>query len=535
MTTLKKPPSSPDRPAVARRRTLHDLDERERNLRFDELQARMPGIWDLMDRDVSDESVVVVPSLSRDDSTSARSGTLNQAMEERSLFLLLLLRQPRLRMIYVTSMPISEAIVDYYLGLLPGVIPQHARRRLTLVSVNDGSAGPLSAKLLHRSRLLRQVRELIPNPEHCHLVGYNVTEDERDVALSLGIPIYGCDPRLSPLGEKTGCRRLFEEVGVRYPIGAEDLHTREDLVDALAEMRTRHPTMVEAIVKLNDGVSGQGNAVVDLRGLPGPGEPDERTLLEERLAGLQLESASMTAAEYFELFARGGGIVEERITGDRLLSPSVQLRVLPDRTVEVLSTHDQVLGGASGQSYLGCVFPADPAYSRKIAEDALPVAQRLAELGVLGRFAIDFVVAESDGEWSTYAIELNLRKGGTTHPFLTLQFLLGGSYDAEQGIFTTPSGDRKHLVATDHLESPALTTLREEDLFDIVVRHDLHFDQASQTGVVLHMISSLTELGRIGLTAVGSTAEQAWDLHQRAEEALLLEAQVAARDRPLVV
>ena len=285
MTTLKKPPSSPNRPAVARRRTLQDLDERERNLRFDELQARMPGIWDLMDRDVADESVVVVPSLSRDDSTSARSGTLNQAMEERSLFLLLLLRQPRLRMIYVTSMPISEAIVDYYLGLLPGVIPQHARQRLTLVSVNDGSASPLSAKLLHRSRLLRQVRELIPNPEHCHLVGYNVTEDERDVALSLGIPIYGCDPRLSPLGEKTGCRRLFEEVGVRYPIGAEDLHTRQDLVDALAEMRTRHPTMVEAIVKLNDGVSGQGNAVVDLRGLPGPGEPDERTLLEERLAG----------------------------------------------------------------------------------------------------------------------------------------------------------------------------------------------------------------------------------------------------------
>ena len=53
-----------------------------------------------------------------------------QAMEERFLFLLLLLRQPRLRMIYVTSMPIDPRIIEYYLALLPGVIPSHALARL---------------------------------------------------------------------------------------------------------------------------------------------------------------------------------------------------------------------------------------------------------------------------------------------------------------------------------------------------------------------------------------------------------------------
>ena len=54
-----------------------------------------------------------------------------------------------------------------------------------------------------------------------------------------------------------------------------------------------------------------------------------------------------------------------------LLSPSVQLRVLPDRSVELLSTRDQLLGGSSGQSYLGCIFPADPAYSRLISAPAI--------------------------------------------------------------------------------------------------------------------------------------------------------------------
>ena len=79
-----------------------------------------------------------------------------QAMEERALFLLLLLRQPRLRMIYVTSQPVSEAIIEYYLGLLPGVIPSHARARLIMVAVGDASPTPLSSKLLARPRLLRK-------------------------------------------------------------------------------------------------------------------------------------------------------------------------------------------------------------------------------------------------------------------------------------------------------------------------------------------------------------------------------------------
>ena len=71
--------------------------------------------------DLEDESVVIVPSVSMPRTVAAGSA-ITQAFEERSLFLLLLLRQPRLRMIYVTSMPINSRIVEYYLALLPGVI-----------------------------------------------------------------------------------------------------------------------------------------------------------------------------------------------------------------------------------------------------------------------------------------------------------------------------------------------------------------------------------------------------------------------------
>jgi hypothetical protein len=238
---------------------------------------------------------------------------------------------------------------------------------------------------------------------------------------------------------------------------------------------------------------------------------------------------------YLAKLAERAGVVEELVSGREVRSPSVQLRVLPSGQVELLSTHDQLLGGPSGQSYLGARFPADIAYARAISAEARTIGARLAREGVLGRFAIDFVVVrENDGSWTPYAIEINLRKGGTTHPFLTLQFLTDGRYDADTGLFMTPSGSEKHLVATDHLESPVLKGLLLDDLFDVIARHGLHFDQSRQTGVVLHMLSCLTEEGRIGLTAVGDSPSDADHSYRRAERILLDEARLALSDLPPV-
>ena len=153
---------------------------------------------------------------------------------------------------------------------------------------------------------------------------------------------------------------------------------------------------------------------------------------------------------------------------------------------------------------------------------------------MIGRFALDFVaVRDQAGEWQASAIEINLRKGGTTHPFLTLQFLTDGTYDPETATFTAPSGKHKFFVASDHVESPAYRGLTPDDLFDIVVRHGLHFDQSRQTGVVFHMLASLTEAGHLGMTAVGDTPEEARALYDRAIAVLDDEAADAMTVRPL--
>jgi hypothetical protein len=49
----------------------------------------------------------------------------------------------------------------------------------------------------------------------------------------------------------------------------------------------------------------------------------------------------------------------------------------------------------------------------------------------------------------------------------------------------------------------------------------------TQTGVVLHMISCLSECGRVGMTTVGETPEQAMAIYERAQRILLDEARDA--------
>src|SRR5262249_25103494 len=146
-----------------------------------------------------------------------------------------------------------------------------------------------------------------------------------------------------------------------------------------------------------------------------------------------------------------------------------------------------------------------------------------------------FVVVRRHGssEWDLYAIEINLRKGGTTHPFLTLQFLTDGLYDPDRAVFSTPLGHEKCYLASDHVESPLYRALTPAYLFDIAVRHHLHFNQQTQTGIVFHMMSTLSEQGRIGLTAIGDTPAESERLYHRVGEVLEREAKEALFDRGL--
>jgi DNA-binding transcriptional LysR family regulator len=160
----------------------------------------------------------------------------------------------------------------------------------------------------------------------------------------------------------------------------------------------------------------------------------------------------MPALSWQERVKEQGALVEAWLEGGvGLSSPSVQGFIHPGGAVEVLSTHEQILGGPSGQTYLGCRFPADGAYRKVLMEHGLRVGQALAAEGALERFGVDFIARRMAGQWDLQAIEVNLRQGGTTHPYMALCALTTGWLDPASGRFLTPTGEALYKYADEAL------------------------------------------------------------------------------------
>lgn len=493
-----------------------DLSIEEELASFERLKPRLSSLWNALSARAEEPyTSVVIPSMTLD-STELAKLEATSFYEERLLFLLIRLRNPEAHMVYVTSQPIHPVVLEYYFQLLAGIPASHARARLTLLCVDDASPRPLTEKILERPRLIQRIRYGIRDPLRAYMTVINATPLERRLAVLLGIPLNGLDPRLQPLGTKSGSRKVFREAGVALPRGSEDMRSEDDVVEALDELKRHNPKLRRAVIKLDEGFSGCANAVFRYP------EKSGRAAVRQGLAALSFSEPEATPESYFARLPTTGGIVEELIEGEETASPSVQLRINPYGEVDLLSTHDQILGGPTGQTYLGCRFPAADGYRRTIQEEALRIGAVLAARGVVSRFGIDFLARrrEAAQDWELFALEINLRIGGTTHPFLALQFLTGGRLDLETGLFHTLSGLPKFYRSTDNLKSEAYRGLCPEDLIDITTANRLHYDHGTETGVLFHMIGALSQYGKIGLTAIGNSHAEAEAIYERALDIL---------------
>jgi PGM1 C-terminal domain len=497
-----------------------------RSASYAALQATLRGSWPhftLRSGGDVERTFVVIHSLSLE--LPSHLFPVFPAYEERFLCMVLsLLRAPRSRVIYVTSQPILPRVVDYFFALVPELDTQESRGRFHVVSLVDAANRPLTQKLLERPGAIERIRRLILDPELTLLLPFTTSPDEVELAVRLGVPVFGADPALAWLGTKRGGRRVFADEGVPHPRG-RDVRDRDDVVAAIHELRTEGAELNDAVVKLNASAGGLGNALVHLGQAPGKAE------VARAVAAIELIDDNQNAEDYWDALEREGGIVEERIESDRLRSPSVQLQISPAGQVEILSTHDQVLGGAHAQKYFGCHFPADPQYAAALATEGLKVGRRLAREGVIGRCAIDFVTVPRDGGWQVYALEINLRCGGTTHPFFTLQALTDGRYDPLGAEYRTGNGRLKHYAATDHLAGEGYATLTPDDLLDVAERHTIGWDADTETGVALHLVSALAAAGWVGLTAIGDTLDGARALYAETNAALDEAVQVGSEVR----
>lgn len=476
---------------------------------FKELQKRFTTYYeDIFLNDMAEKTVVIIPSLTLD---SEMLGTIKGALfyEERMLCMLMLLRMPRTHIIYITSVPIENSIVDYYLHLLPGITAYHAKQRLLMMSCYDASTQSLTEKILKRPRLIKRIKEQIKQPHLTHMSCFNVTEFEKKLALDLDIPIYGCDPDLLYMGTKSGSRLLFKELGILLPEGFENLQTKQDIIQSLAVLKKQNPSLRKAVVKMNDGFSGEGNAIYRYKDLYANDENIMDSIQSSLHDNLCMVANNLTYDVFMQKFESMGGIVEAFIEGEIKESPSVQCRINPIGETDIISTHDQLMGGESKQVFIGAAFPANPEYHYDIATIGKKVSDGMQKLGVLARFGLDFISIKEDTGWTHYAIEINLRKGGTTHPFMMIQFLTGGYFDWKKGTYITLNNQERCYFASDNVVNEKYIGLTPHDLIDIAMCNTLLYDVSKQTGVVFHMIGALSQYGKLGMVCIGNTIEEA--------------------------
>ena len=470
------------------------------------------------------KTVVIIPSLTMDEEILSKVSGITH-YEERLLCLLLLLRMPRTQVIYVTSMPIDPIIIDYYLHLLPGITRYHAEQRLTLLSCYDASSKPLTQKILERPRLMERIKKSIQHVRDTHLSFFNVTSLERKLAIKLDLPIFGCDPDLFELGNKSNGRKIFKECDLLLPDGFEDLYSENEIANALFLLKQKHPSLRRAVAKLNDGFSGDGNGIFYYE----DGDTEEK-IKQGLQSRLQLVASDLTYQMFIQKFKEMGGVVEAFVEGEIKTSPSVQCRISPTGQCLVASTHDQELGGDTGQIFLGAYFPAHPDYAAAIGKMGKTISENLRDKGVLGRFAVDFISVKEQDEWKHYAIEINLRKGGTTHPYIMLEFLTDGIYDADRGTYRTATGQPRYYFSSDNLKSEKYIGTTPHDLIEIAMINDLHYDGALQEGVMFHLIGALSQFGKLGVVCVGSTMERVKMYYKKTVDILDLESRYGIDD-----
>lgn len=498
-----------------------------RQLNFDELQKQLVE-WRREDKEGHrvGQTVLAVPSLSLPFFGNTSPQQI-QRYEERIFYLAHILRNPLNRLCIVTSSPVPETLVSYLLHLLPGIPNSHARRRLTFFHLHDASHRPLTEKILSRPAFLVRLEKFLAGSPRSSISCYTVTELEQQLSERLQLPVHGPRPEHLRLTANSGSRAMFSGLGISHPVGASELVYIGDVARAMLKLARSKPALPKALLKHNYSISGMGNAVVDLRELQeklqvSSAVSDEelvRWVVDRVESWTELVNQGDEWTDYWDRFQAHGGALEECVEGTPC---SVQVRIDLDGSVQVIGTHEELLGGQEHQKYIGCKFPARDFLAFPMIEAGQKLGERMASEGVVGRFSVDFLAAPKNGETldSLVAVDVHLRKGNTTLPLRTLQLLSGGRYDSQTGLFTDDRGRQLSYLSSDHFGGGQFKGMMARDLLEIVTSLGLHYSSASGTGAVFHMLSGLSELGQAGITCIERSPEEAERLYYQIFQAL---------------
>ncbi len=451
-------------------------------------------------------TIVAIPSLSFDQSTLKGIKGIKH-YETRSLWSILKANCKNTNVVFISSVPIDLYEIDNLRALHPN--GNDIKKRTSFLTPNDpDSTKTLTEKILADKNLLKTLRSII-DPDSTFMEVFITTSEERKLAEELDIPFLGHGEAQDHLMRKSANRRIFKKANINHPAGIENITSKRQLFNAFCKLNLEHPKTKRFMFKLDIGVSGEGNAFLDLpkgfcsNKFKAMSTYQKLLCFYRILKNLKPQSAIIPADEFVSRIS-DGSILEVFLEGDIKYSPSVQGEIGPDGKLRIISSHEQVLD-TNGMTFLGCEYPAKQEYRKQIELETFKVGQILQYRGVLGRFGVDYLVAE-DG--IPYAIEINLRQGGTTHPYELASRLTNSDSKTDVSL---------HYISSDNLKNPLFSKCGAKPLVELAKKNDLIFSTKKENGIVFHLLHAANDSEKIGYIAIGRDAQEAKNLSQEIE------------------
>jgi predicted ATP-grasp superfamily ATP-dependent carboligase len=411
------------------------------------------------------DHLIVLPSLSLpEEQLKGIEGLI--FYEHRMLWTLLLKRYVK-KITFLSSKPVSQEYKKYLFKL--GNIHQSDQEDIVFISTNKISNN-LSYNILNNEKLITKIQKEIKNPLKTLLLPFISTKVERNLSIKLGIKLMGSSKSINEWASKYGNHIIFKETNTPTPMISPNLKSFKEVE---LEFNNCNPSK-KYLLKLNYGVSGKGNF----------------NLNKETIHNLE-------NLDYTE-----GSIIEEFIE-DIKNSPSVQGYIDNNANVKILSTHEQILD-ETGMVFQGSLFPASKKNQKR--DDYLSSkGRRFFKKQILyWFFALDFVETEK----GVFAIEINLRQGGTTHPFFMSKLITNSRY-CERNLQLSYNNELLYYLSNDNFKSKFN---KFGDILDIFKNRGILYDDYKKEGVVFHMTSALKDFNKIGYVIISKSKDRIFEL-----------------------
>ena len=450
-------------------------------------------------------TIVSVQSVSLGGLTARYLQGLNY-FEERNFYLLDLLRNENCQCLVVLSEDIDRKFHEN--ALKEGVracglnADDLARRWKTLFVPSDGRSS-LSEALLRSSDALQSLRLAMRDCPNPMLDFWAVSELEIELARTLGIPHFGLSADFLSVDSKSNGRIIFRELGIQLPKGGDGIFSLEHVRQALTETAARSDAGA-FLVKLNCEEAGNGIARIPRSKISLP--------LPEFTDALEI-SKNIPVTAFVAQIPERGAVVEEFIEAPVMSFPSVKMSIAPDGRVMNLATHDQVL---NGMAYAGSRFPADDEYRHELIGHGYRIGAHLSAKGVRGIVSADFMATRQSpaDRWSLWGLEINARKGATTHPYFWTRCLTGASYDETTGELRCATGPVCYR-SSEYIQAHGLSDIGAGELIRAVRDAGLDYDPLARRGTLVHMATCLRRFSKFGATFIGSSDAEVDELHAR--------------------